>query len=452
MDPLPLSQLAAWAGAADEGQPVTVTGVSTDSRTVRPGELFVAIRGEKFDGHDHVAAALASGACAAVVQSDFAGAAGRLLRVADPLAAYQAIAGAYRATLPLRVIGITGSNGKTSVKDFTAAVLGHKFRTFKTEKNFNNHIGVPRMLLSASAQDEVAVLEMGMNHAGEIAPLARMARPEAAIITNIGTAHIEHLGSRQAIAAEKSVLSESVPENGFVVINGQDDFADFIAARTPARVVRAGLGTGDVFADHLRVEPEAMHFRVHAHGASADATVHALGTHMVINATLAIATGLGCGLSLEECLSGLAEARLTAGRLQRRSAGGLNFLDDTYNANPDSMVAALETLRRVAAPGRRLAVLGRMGELGETAESGHRRVGAASVGKADVLLVVGGAAPWMSEAALQAGHGEVHVLADPTEAARWLRAHATADDLILLKGSRSVRMEQIFEALHSTHS
>lgn len=448
MDPLPLSQLAAWAGASFVGAEAQVPGISTDSRSLRARELFVAIQGENFDGHDHVAAALAGGACAAVVRDSFPLVDDRLLRVSDTLAAYQAIAGGYRATLPMRVIGITGSNGKTSTKDFTAAVLGHRFRTLKTEKNYNNHIGLPRMLLSATAADEVAVLEMGMNHAGEIAPLARIARPEAAIITNIGTAHIEHLGSRQAIAAEKSVLSEAVPASGFVVVNVQDDFADFIAARTHARVLRAGLGTGDVFADHLRVEADQMHFRIHAHGESAEATVHALGSHMVINAALAIAVGTGCGLSLSECIAGLAEARLTAGRLQPREAGGLRFLDDTYNANPDSMVAALETLRRVAACGRRIAVLGRMGELGETAESGHRRVGAASVGKADVLIAVGGAAPWMTEAALHAGLDEVHAVPDPAAAAKWLRAYATPDDLILLKGSRSVRMEQIFDALN----
>lgn len=447
MEALPLSQLAAWAGAACVDTGTVVGGVSTDSRSVRPGELFIAIQGEKFDGHDHVAAALAAGACAAVVRETYTLEKARLLRVPDTLAAYQAIAGGYRSTLPLRVLGVTGSNGKTSAKDFTAAVLGQKFCTLKTEKNYNNHIGVPRMLLEATPQHEVAVLEMGMNHAGEIAPLARIAQPEAAIVTNVGSAHIEHLGSRQAIAAEKSVLPEAVPAGGFVVVNAQDDFADFIAARTRARIVRAGLGTGDVFADQLRIESDAMRFRLHAYGEAAEATVHALGSHMVVNAALAVAAGLGFGLTLAECLAGLASARLTAGRLQRREAGGFRFLDDTYNANPDSMVAALETLRRMSAGGRRIAVLGRMGELGATAESGHRRVGAAAVGKADILVVVGEAAPWMTDAAVHAGLVEVHAVPDPASAARWLRSFATPDDLILLKASRSVRMEQIFDVL-----
>src|SRR3954469_6239546 len=224
MNPTSLKQIAEWAGATIEpgdGNSVVDT-VSTDSRTVRSGELFVALRGENFDAHDFVEGVAKSGATGAIVERGWKGTVPNgfaLLRVGDTLRAYQDLAAAYRKSLGLRVLAITGSNGKTSTKDFSAAVLAKKFRVTKTEGNFNNHVGLPRTILEARSEDKIGVWEIGMNHPGEIAPLAKIAQPDAAIITNIGVAHIEFMGSREAIADEKAALAEAVGPNGWLILN-----------------------------------------------------------------------------------------------------------------------------------------------------------------------------------------------------------------------------------------
>ena len=220
-----------------------VTHLSTDSRTVQPGDLFVALRGENFDGHKFVNEAFLRGAVGAIVERKWSGKAPpdfALLRVTDTLAAYQQIAAHYRRSLGIKVVAITGSNGKTSTKDFTASVLAHRFRVAKTEGNFNNHVGLPQTILEATARDQIGVWEIGMNHPGEIAPLARLAQPDVAIITNIGIAHLEFMGTREAIAHEKGDLAAAVPAGGTVILNGGDEFADAIAQRTAARVIFAG--------------------------------------------------------------------------------------------------------------------------------------------------------------------------------------------------------------------
>lgn len=452
MDPTPLQQIAAWANAAFSGPDAarTVTRVCTDTRALQPGDLFLALRGERFDGHRFVAQAAAAGAAAAVVDAAFAEEAPAgfaLLRVEDTLWALQQIAAAYRASLPLRVLCLTGSTGKTSTKDFTAAVLGERFRVVKTEGNFNNHIGLPLTMLRASAADEIGIFEIGMNHPGEIAPLAALARPDAAIITNIGTAHIEFLGSRAGIAEEKGRLAEALPEGGVLFLNDRDEFSDAIAARTRARVVRSGIGRGAVSATLLASGMEGSRFRVHAGEESVEVVLPVPGLHMIENALLALAAGLAFGVPLEVAAHGLAATRLTHGRLERKARGGIDFLDDSYNANPDSMRAALRTLAVLPVKGARIAVLGRMGELGPESEHGHRTVGrdAADAG-VDWLVAVGGEeAGQLADGARRGGLREVVHVADPAEAAALLAARAKPGDLVLLKGSRSARMERVFE-------
>ncbi len=448
MDPVSLDTLATWAGGQlSRGSAVAeVDAVCTDSRALKPGALFVALRGEKFDGHEFIRQAAESGAAGAVVEeapedlpAEFA-----VIRVGDTLAALQNMAAAYRRTLPLKVINITGSNGKTSTKDFTAAVLGE--HVAKTEGNLNNHIGLPLTILRASGADRFGVFEIGMNHPGEIAPLARISHPDAGVITNIGDAHIEFMGSREAIAQEKGMLAEAVGAEGFVVLPVDDDFTDSIAARTRAKVIRAGLDRGDVYATGLKEDGEGSRFTVHARGESAPGRVTAPGRHMVRNAMLAVAVGIEFGVALGQCLEGLRGAKLTKGRLERKSVRGISILDDSYNANPDSMVAALETLGRM--PGRRIAVLGQMNELGAESLRGHRRVGeAAAREKIDFVITVGSVASAIATAARE--HGVAHVLTpgSTTEAAAILRSMARNGDTVLIKGSRSVKMETILEEL-----
>ena len=433
-----------------------VSAVVTDTRSLEPGQLFVALTGENFDGHHFVGQAEKAGASGAMVAAkakwpevspSFA-----LLEVEDTLLGYQRLASAYRRQLLLRVVAITGSNGKTSTKDFTAAVLGQRYKVLKTEGNLNNHIGVPRMLLRASAADEIAVLEMGMNHPGEIQPLAEMAKPEVAIITNIGTAHIEFMKSREAIAQEKGMLVEAIGPQGHVILPAEDDFTKAMAARTSARVITAGLQKGEVRAVNIERTLEGSRFDVVHAGARAAASVAVPGDHMITNALLAVAAGLAVGLSLGESARGLASASLTKGRLQVRRVGGLQIIDDSYNANPDSMVAALTTLASLPAAGRRIAVLGRMAELGTESEPGHRRVGGAAADAGfDVVVTVGDEAAIIARSAAERGVPQVHAVGTTEEAAELLREGAQPGDLVLVKGSRSAGMERVIASLLSFH-
>ncbi len=454
MNPLPLETIAAFAGGTlTRGQGRVAHAVSTDSRTIEPGALFVALRGENFDGHRYVGAAAKRGAVAAIVERGFRPGEELselpLIEVQDTLGGYQRLAAAYRRSLHLRVIGITGSNGKTSAKDFVAAVLSHGFRVLKTEGNFNNHIGVPRMLLRAGERDEIAVLEMGMNHAGEIAPLAAMAAPEVGIITNIGTAHLEFLGTTAAIAQEKGELAAAIPASGLVVLAAEDEFTPAIARRCAAPVRAVGFAAGDIRAENITEDLCGSRFEVvDRDGGRAFASLPVPGRHMVQNSLFAFAAGRHFGISLTDGAAALRDVSLTKGRLQRRDVAGLSFLDDTYNANPESMIAALETLARIPVAGRRIAVLGRMGELGPEAPAGHRRVGdaAARIGL-DYLVCVGAEARWIAEGAKARGLTHLAAVEDTREAARCVREFARADDLTLVKGSRSAAMETLFTHL-----
>jgi len=452
MDATPFEKIALWSdGRLVVGDPRgTVTTVCTDSRALKAGDLFVALRGEKFDAHTFVAEAAKRGAAGAIVEEfpaelppGFA-----VIQVRDTLQALQRLATEYRRSLDLQVIGLTGSNGKTSTKDLTAAALGDNFQVTKTEGNLNNHIGVPLTLLRARGADQIGVFEMGMNHAGEIAPLAAMAAPEVGIITNIGMAHIEFMGSRENIAQEKGMLAEALPPSGTLILSAHDDFSESIAARTKADVVLAGIGQGEVQATELRAHPGGTKFKLQADGRTAEAELSVPGEHMVRNAVLAVAAGRVFGLSLEECAVGLTKLRLTKGRLEQKLIRGIHILDDTYNANPDSVAAALRTLASMPAVGRRIAVLGRMGELGAESEHGHRLVGeVAAQSHLDSVIGVGVEAQWITDAAWRGGVEKVVRVESTEEATKVLRDLARPGDLVLIKGSRSARMERIVEGL-----
>ncbi|MDQ2825328.1 MAG: UDP-N-acetylmuramoyl-tripeptide--D-alanyl-D-alanine ligase [Verrucomicrobiota bacterium] len=452
MNQLSILQISQFAGAtlaAGDGN-VSVDRVSTDSRTVKRGELFVALHGENFDGHKFVEAAAKAGAAGAIVDLAWKGnvpAKFALLRAKDSLIAYQDLAANYRKSLSLKVLAITGSNGKTSTKDFVAAVLGRRFRVTKTEGNFNNHVGLPRTILEATSQDEVGVWEIGMNHPGEVAALSKIAAPDAAIITNIGIAHIEFMGSREAIAMEKGALAEAVGPNGTVILNADDSFTEKIASRTRARVVLAGTTGGSVCVGEIRQSANGSEFTILEGAHRCRAQLPVPGLHMVQNALLAVAAGRAFGLSLEECAAGLSTAPLTKARLQIKEINGVQFIDDSYNANPDSMKAALRTLVELDADGKRIAVLGEMRELGVQSEDGHRQVGemAATLG-IDQLIAIGEMGTIIAQAAQKAGLAKSVAVESTSEAAELLAEIATAGDLVLVKGSRSVRTEQVIDA------
>ncbi|MGB9475402.1 MAG: UDP-N-acetylmuramoyl-tripeptide--D-alanyl-D-alanine ligase [Candidatus Udaeobacter sp.] len=458
MNPLSLFQIAQLSGgslSSGDGT-IAVDTISTDSRTIKRGELFVALRGENYDGHNFVEATAIAGATGAIVDSIWKGNVPEnfaLIRAKDTLQAYQRLAANYRKSLPLSVIAITGSNGKTSTKDFAAAVLARRFQVTKTQGNFNNHVGLPRTILEASSRDEVAVWEIGMNHPGEIAMLSRVAAPDVGIITNIGVAHIEFMGSREKIAEEKGALAETVGADGTVILNADDPFSERIAARTRGRVILAGTTAGTIRASEINQSGSATDFTILEGAHRCRAQLPVPGLHMVQNALLAVAAGRVFGLSLEECAAGLVAAPLTKARLQVKEIRGVQFLDDSYNANPDSMKAALRTLVELDADGQRIAVLGEMRELGDESERAHREVGETAAGlRVDHLIAIGSVAASIAEAAKQAGLQNSSTVASTAEAAELLTEVAAPGDLVLIKGSRLARTEQVIDTFRKLRS
>jgi len=451
MNKLSILQIVDLAGARLErgnGQHL-IDKISTDSRTIKAGELFVALRGENFDGHKFVEQTAKNGAVGAIVDSGWNGQTPpqfAVIRTTDTLLAYQTLAARYRRSLALRVLCITGSNGKTSTKDFAAAVLGRKYRVAKTEGNFNNHVGLPRTILEATSEDQVAVWEIGMNHPGEVAVLAKIAAPNAAIITNIGVAHIEFMGSRDAIAQEKGALAEAVAPEGAVILNADDSFSESIAQRTRAKVIFAGINRGSIRAGDISQSAEGSEFTILEGAHRCRAHLPVPGLHMVQNAILAVAAGRVFGVSLEEGAAGLASTPLTRARLQIKTVHGVQFVDDSYNANPDSMKAALRTLVELHTDGKRIAVLGEMRELGEESARGHREVGdAAAEFQIDHLISVGPAAAAIAEAARAAGLANTAAVGSTAEAVEILQEIVAPGDLVLIKGSRAARTELVLE-------
>jgi UDP-N-acetylmuramoyl-tripeptide--D-alanyl-D-alanine ligase len=453
MDPKSFQQIAAMVGGKLHGMAAgQVTGVGTDSRSIRPGDLFVALRGEVFDGHAFLSAAKLSGAAGALVSevtnqlNGFA-----QIEVPDTLAALQRLARAYRRELRLTAVGVTGSSGKTSTKEMIASVLAERFTVVRTVGNFNNHIGLPLTVLSASSADDVGVFEMGMNHAGELLPLCEIAQQDAAVITNIGAAHIGHLGTREAIAAEKAVVAESVPAGGFVILNANDDFSDWIAGRCKARVVRAGLNRGDVRAQDINQGIDGTRFALFAAAQRVHVQWPVHGEHMVANACLAAAVGIELGLSLQQCAAGLAKSAIPGNRLSLKRIGQVIVINDAYNANPDSMVAALKTASQVAGKRRRIAVLGRMAELGRESEAAHRRVGrAAAEFRFDYLVTVGDEARLIAEAASSAGLTSATQAETHEQAVEALLSYLKPGDVLLVKGSFASAMDRVVTGLEAS--
>ncbi len=437
-----------------QGSAPITAGVTTDSRAIVPGCLFVALSGERFDGNRFAAEASQKGAAAVVVsrvEGDFHPACS-IVQVEDTLAALQALASWWRGQLaPLHVVGLTGSSGKTSTKDMLLAVLAQRYRTVATKGNLNNHIGVPLSILSAPAGTEAAVWEMGMNHAGELAPLCGMTQPHIGIITTIGSAHMEFLGSREAIAEEKCTVARCLPADGFMIYPAADDFAPFIAAQTPATAIPVGGSESAVRAENPQVTAQGTRYTLCIDGlGSIPVSLPVPGAHMVSNSLLAAAAGWKLGCTLEDIAAGLSASTLTKGRLACRAISGYTVVDDTYNANPESMKAALQTVSSLPGSGRRIAVLGKMGELGQGGVAAHAELGrlAGELGY-HAVVVMGPECEETLALATSAAQGVPVALSapDPASAATALRLHMQEGDVLLFKGSRSAGMERVIAEL-----
>lgn len=433
-----------------------IRGAAVDSRLVHPGNLFVALPGERTDGHLHIDDAVARGAAALLVmrQVDDVRPYGdiSIVRVADGLAALGAVAAAWRRRFDPLVVGITGSIAKTSTKEAVATVLGAKRRTLKTEGNQNNEIGLPLTLLRLGPEDEAAVLEMGMYTSGEIADLAAMARPSIGVVTAVQPVHLSRIGSLEAIERAKGELLEALPSTGTAVLNADDPIVDRMDRRTAARPLRYGFDEGaDVRAVDLESGGTAgMRFTLRTPVGERPVTIPALGRLSVHNAAAGAAVGIAAGMDLDAIATGLEFGWGAPHRVELVRLRGSTLIDDSYNASPGSMMAALEVLADL--PGRHVAVLGEMLELGEAHDSGHRVVGEAAADVADLLIVVGADATGIAEAAAEAGldRSRIHLVPDAETALDTLEPRLRDGDVVLVKASRGIGLDRVVDGLRSS--
>ncbi|MBM3840370.1 MAG: UDP-N-acetylmuramoyl-tripeptide--D-alanyl-D-alanine ligase [Verrucomicrobia bacterium] len=433
-----------------------VCRVCTDSRQLQANDLFVALEGERFDGHDFLPEVFKNGACAAIVNQAKVPRGSEkcaLIGVSNTRQALGRLAARYRKDFALPFIAVGGSNGKTTTKELVAAVLRERFEVLRSEASFNNDIGVPMTLLNLNEAHQAAVLEVGTNHPGELAPLVEMIQPRYGLLTNIGREHLEFFGDVEGVAQEEGWLAELLPADGKLFVDGDCEPMSKAIARTRANVVRVGFEpTNDWRVRDARVTETGVKFDVTAPDAefSGEYEVRLLGHHQVRNALLAVAVGKELGLSRAEIQHGLAGCAPPKMRLQLWRGNGLQILDDTYNANADSMRAALQTLRDFPCEGRRIAVLGDMAELGKHSPEAHAEVGryAAEVGIGR-LFAVGNMASVMGKAARDAGLDAVSEFSAVETATAALKEFVRPGDVILLKASRATRLERISEMLRA---
>jgi UDP-N-acetylmuramoyl-tripeptide--D-alanyl-D-alanine ligase len=447
---LSLAQVAEPIQAGgDYDRQAIATGYSIDSRTILPGELFFGVRGERLDGHDFVESALAKGAVAAVVSREQAGrfaGKGNLLVVDDPLVALQQLAAAVRHIWGRPLIGVTGSAGKTTTKEIVAHVLATRYSVLKSVGNLNNHFGMPLQLLKLEPQHDIAVIEMGMSHAGEISALASLAKPNCGVVTLVAPVHLEYFDSLAAIAVAKKELIDALPVDGIALLNADDALVSRFGESFPGKVVTFGLrGPADVMARNIQVRGSfGSEFEIVNNDASAHAVLPLLGEHNIYNALAGVAVGLQYGISLQEAAQSLASLSAGDKRGQILRFAGATVINDCYNSNPKALDSMVQSLGQI--PGkRRIVVAGEMLELGPEGEAMHRECGRhmKSAG-VDLLLGVRGLARFIVEGAAVEGVPAKFVDL-PEQAADWLRAHVQAGDVVLAKASRGVRLERALE-------
>ncbi|MCS7089339.1 MAG: UDP-N-acetylmuramoyl-tripeptide--D-alanyl-D-alanine ligase [Verrucomicrobiota bacterium] len=445
------SVVAATGARLMAGTPdLVLEGVSTDSRHVWPGALFVALRGPRYDGHDFVTSAVAAGARAVLVEpgtlSDYPPGCA-VLEVDNTRTALARWAVAHRRQFGLPVVAVAGSNGKTSTKNLLAAILAQRGAVLASPQSFNNDLGVPLTLLQLEPHHWAAVLEVGTNHPGELRPLLEWIQPAYGIFTGVGREHLEFFGDLAGVAAEEGTLAELLPPEGVLVLNGDDSWAPAIAGRTSARVVFAGMdGAADWRVVQVVVDWAGTRFRVEGPDPAlvGGYQMRLLGRHQARNALLAMLMARALGATRSDIYAGLSACKAAPHRMEVHDFDGVRILDDSYNANPDSLRAALETFCALPCRGRRIAVLGEMAELGSYSEQAHREAGrwAAELGVAQ-LFVVGPSAGWIAAGARAAGLMRVMEFAQLEPLLEALRQWARPGDTLLLKGSRRAGLDRL---------
>lgn len=447
---LPLAKVAEFTAASgDFDRSAVAQGYSIDSRSIQSGELFFAVKGERLDGHEFVAAALDRGACAAVVSKDHLARyplKARLLAVEDTLLALQRLATSARRLWGKSLIGVTGSAGKTTTKEAIAHLLSQHYHVLKSEGNFNNHFGLPLMLLRLEPEHEVAVIEMGMSHAGEIKALAQIAQPEMGVVTSVAPVHLEFFDSIAAIARAKYELIESLPAGGTAVLNADDEYVSQFGRDFKGKVIMFGFGsTADVRAE--KVEPLGVlgsKFDVVVGSCREPATLPLVGKHNIYNCLAAVAVALEHGLKPSEAVVALSSLQPSDKRGQVTQVGDITVINDCYNSNPKALDAMVDALATTPAD-RRIVVAGEMLELGRAGEELHRRSGHHMAERGiDMLIGVRGTARHMVEAARK-GRMSAEFVNTPEEAGEWLARETRKGDMVLLKASRGVKLERALE-------
>ena len=427
-------------------------GVSTDTRKVETGDLFVALVGETFDGHRFVEQAFERGAAGAIVSQDVPAVEGKtIIRVGDTLLAYQNIARLYRERFDCPFVAISGSNGKTTTKDMVASVLEHRRAICKTQANFNNEIGLPFTLLSMKEDDEAAVVEMGMRGLGQIAQLTRIAHPTIGVVTNVGETHMEILGSIDNIALAKSELPQALPARGIAILNGDDERVRKMADVTRAQVVLFGIDSDglDVRAKDITKCAGGTSFVCVTADGEKEMTVPAFGRHNVQNALAAIAVGRALGMTLDDIAEGLASFVPSGMRFAVQAVGDYTFINDAYNASPRSTAGAIDNLADIT-DGRKIVVFGDMLELGDITEEAHRGIGKKAAEKGvDAIFTYGSLARLAADEAKACGVGTAVACDSHEEIAEHLRAYLAAGDTVLVKGSRGMKMETVIKLIAS---
>ena len=447
MKELSLKQLAQWCGGrvVPEDADCTITGMQQDSRDIRYGDLFVAIGGEHFDGHNFVKKAGESGAKAALVSHETGNGIPEIV-VEDTILAYGAIAREYLKMLNIPVVAITGSVGKTTTKEMISGVLAGKYRVAKTLGNHNNNLGLPITVMEMAEDTQMAVLELGMNHFGEMSYLTSIARPSVVVITNIGTMHIEHLGTREGILKAKLEIMQGIQPDGVAVFNGDEPLLWNLREGTHRRIY-FGIENErcDVLATDIRQVDGGMDFAVRAFGKEFRVFVPQEGRHTVYNALAAIAVGLLQGLEPDMIARQLELFHNTGMRQRVFEENGFILIDDCYNAGPESMEAALNVLKEHKCEGKRIAVLGDMLELGTRAMAEHYRVGRLAAAAADVILAYGKHSERIITGAVTGGMNTKNAIHydDQSEMAQALCRAAKPGDVLLFKGSRGIKMERV---------
>jgi len=447
---LGLSRAAEFMAASGGFHPTAVaSGYSIDSRTVQPGDLFFAVRGERLDGHDFVDAALSRGAVAAVVRIDQIARfpdSTQLLAVDDTLTALQQLAAAVRKLWGKPVVGITGSAGKTTTKEIIAHVLATKYRVLKSLGNLNNHFGLPLQLLKLEPEHEIAVIEMGMSHAGEITVLTKLAQPNCGVVTMVAPVHLEFFDSMAGIARAKYELIESLPAGGIAVLNADDAYVSQFGRDFRGKVVMFGLEKpADVRAENIEaLRPVGSAFDLVCNGDRERAALPLLGEHNIYNALAAVAVGLQCEVTLKAAAESLASLSPGDKRGQVLEHAGATIINDCYNSNPKALDSMVRSLAQMPAQ-RRIVVAGEMLELGPNAEALHRDCGQLMGNYGvDFVLGVRGLARFTVEGAV-AAKVAAEFVSTPEEAAEWLQHNVKPGDLVLLKASRGVRLERALE-------